>query len=369
MTHLREVAAESPWKAFWLLVLAGFTPIPLKIFTWASGIVGVPMLPFLASMVVGRGKRVYLIAAAIRLGGERAEKALHRYIEPVGWGASALLVVGIGWLALPGARGMMPRACAIQLSPDDRGHPARRVRQQPGDPRRRRAPDAARLGTEVRRHHHRASAATRCTASPSSNGIAALDLATWNGIRPPYTIYPGQRLRLYPGGARSVHRLRDHAVARSAAHAIATGLATRRHTGAPRARHRRPPRRPASDIGWRWPADGELVGRYVAGEPTKQGIDIAGNGGAPVRAAGDGVVVYSGAGLVGYGELIIVKHNDAWLSAYGHNRARMVNEGQLVKAGQQIAEMGRTGAARDMLHFEIRYNGKPVDPLQYLPRR
>ena len=97
--YLREVAAQSPWKAFWILVIAGFTPIPLKIFTWAAGIVGVPMLPFLASMAVGRGKRVYLIAAAIRLGGERAERALHRYIEPVGWGASALLVVGIGWLA------------------------------------------------------------------------------------------------------------------------------------------------------------------------------------------------------------------------------------------------------------------------------
>ena len=97
--YLREVAAQSPWKAFWILVIAGFTPIPLKIFTWAAGIVGVPMLPFLASMAVGRGKRVYLIAAAIRMGGERAERALHRYIEPVGWGASALLVVGIGWLA------------------------------------------------------------------------------------------------------------------------------------------------------------------------------------------------------------------------------------------------------------------------------
>jgi len=124
-----------------------------------------------------------------------------------------------------------------------------------------------------------------------------------------------------------------------------------------------------SGIGWRWPAEGTLASRYVAGEPTRQGIDIAGSSGAPVRAAGDGVVVYSGSGLVGYGELIIVKHNDAWLSAYGHNRNRLVNEGQLVKAGQKIAEMGRSGAARDMLHFEVRYNGKPVDPLQYLPPR
>ena len=111
------------------------------------------------------------------------------------------------------------------------------------------------------------------------------------------------------------------------------------------------------------------MNRFVAGEPTKQGIDIAGAGGASVNAAADGVVVYSGSGLVGYGELVIIKHNDAWLSAYGHNRARMVNEGAIVKAGQQIAVMGRTGAPRDMLHFEIRYNGKPVDPLVYLPKR
>lgn len=96
---LREVAQQSPWQAFWVLVIAGFTPIPLKIFTWASGVVGVPMLPFLASMLVGRGKRVYLLAAAIRLGGARAERLLHRWIEPLGWGATAVLALGIGWLA------------------------------------------------------------------------------------------------------------------------------------------------------------------------------------------------------------------------------------------------------------------------------
>ncbi|MEO6154249.1 MAG: YqaA family protein [Thermomonas sp.] len=102
VASLRELTAQSPWKAFWLLVIAGFTPIPLKIFTWASGIVGVPMLPFLASMFVGRGKRVFLVALAIRLGGERAEKALHRYIEPIGWSALVLLAGLAGWLLLRG---------------------------------------------------------------------------------------------------------------------------------------------------------------------------------------------------------------------------------------------------------------------------
>ncbi len=122
-------------------------------------------------------------------------------------------------------------------------------------------------------------------------------------------------------------------------------------------------------VHWRWPAKGTLLDRFMAGDATKQGIDIGGNAGDPVFAASDGVVVYSGSGLVGYGELIIIKHSDEWLSAYGHNRKRLVQEGQRVKAGQPIAEMGNSGAPRDELHFEIRRNGRPVDPLQYLPAR
>ena len=98
IAHLREVVAHSPWQAFWLLVVVGFTPIPLKIFTWAAGVVGVPVLPFLASMLVGRGKRVYLVAGAIRLGGARAEAALRRWIEPLGWIATVVLLGLAGWL-------------------------------------------------------------------------------------------------------------------------------------------------------------------------------------------------------------------------------------------------------------------------------
>jgi lipoprotein NlpD len=194
----------------------------------------------------------------------------------------------------------------------------------------------------------------------TENGLTALDLALWNDIPPPYTIYPGQRLRLYPGGQRG------------ASTRPAPPVAVKPGSQAPPPR----PATPApvvipatSNIGWRWPADGGVVATFASGDPTRQGVDIAGKAGDPVRAAADGVVVYSGSGLVGYGELVIVKHNDQWLSAYGHNRARQVNEGQVVKAGQQIAEMGRSGASRDMLHFEIRYNGKPVDPQSYLPRR
>jgi lipoprotein NlpD len=226
----------------------------------------------------------------------------------------------------------------------------------------------------------------------TTHGISVLDLAVWNDVAPPYTIYPGQRLRLYPRDRGSAPR----GVASTVATRPATVSAMPRTTAPPRPALPRPaPTTPAATTPaaatttpaataptgtttpipvanvptWRWPTDGELVERYADGDPTRQGIDVAGRAGQPVLAAADGVVVYSGSGLVGYGELVIVKHNDNWLSAYGHNRARLVNEGQLVKAGQPIAEMGHTGAARDMLHFEIRYNGKPVDPLGYLPKR
>ena len=102
VSELRVMVQQSPWQAFWTLVLAGFSPIPLKIFTWASGLVGVPMVAFLAAMFVGRGKRVFVVAAAIRYGGERAETALRKYIEPVGWVALAILVALGLWLYLRG---------------------------------------------------------------------------------------------------------------------------------------------------------------------------------------------------------------------------------------------------------------------------
>lgn len=203
-----------------------------------------------------------------------------------------------------------------------------------------------------------------------NNGISPLDLAMWNGIQPPYTIYPGQKLRLYPssGSRRAPPSTASTTPPAGASRPVTDGRGrTVRPTRAPPQ-----PTGPApvqSAVAWRWPADGQLVSRYVEGDPTKQGIGVAGSAGQAVRAAGAGVVVYSGSGLVGYGELVIIKHDEQWLSAYGHNRRRMVAEGDRVGAGQQIAEMGRTGAERDMLHFEIRYNGKPVDPLRYLPRR
>ena len=120
-------------------------------------------------------------------------------------------------------------------------------------------------------------------------------------------------------------------------------------------------------MAWIWPASGKTVGTY--GESGNKGVDIAGKTGDPVLAAADGKVVYSGTGLRGYGKLVILKHNATYLSAYAHNQTILVKEGQSVTKGQKIAEMGNSDTDQVKLHFEVRRQGKPVDPLKYLPPR
>ncbi len=217
------------------------------------------------------------------------------------------------------------------------------------------------------------------------NGIDYRQLAQANRIGPPYTIYVGQLIQL--GGQRATQPV--VAAERPSSSRLPPRelpASSPRSVTAPKpsvdARPSLPPVAPApapqrddnvaatAPTGnWRWPAEGPLVARFVTGDQTRQGINIAGKSGDPVRASADGEVVYSGNGLIGYGELIIVKHSSTMLSAYGHNRRRLVQEGDRVKAGQQIAEMGSSSATRDMLHFEIRRNGKPIDPMGFLPKR
>jgi Membrane proteins related to metalloendopeptidases len=131
-----------------------------------------------------------------------------------------------------------------------------------------------------------------------------------------------------------------------------------------------PPQNPVSTpgISWQWPIKGEVLEKFHPGDGLNKGIDIRGKLGEPVLAAAAGEVVYSGTGLRGYGKLVIVKHNEQLLSAYAHNRVLVVAEGDKVKAGQKIAEVGDTGTDTVKLHFEIRLDGKPVDPLRYLPK-
>jgi len=182
------------------------------------------------------------------------------------------------------------------------------------------------------------------------------EVARWNGIHSPYRIYPGQKLRMRPP---------THTARRAPRHTVKPRSKPRHRT---RNVHRAPSHSRAITA-WRWPTSGPVLHAYSATDPGKKGIDIGGKNGQPVLASASGEVVYSGSGLIRFGKLIIIKHNQTYFSAYAHNRKLLVKEGMKVRAGQEIAEMGSTGATRTMLHFEIRRNGKPVDPLRYLPRR
>lgn len=203
-------------------------------------------------------------------------------------------------------------------------------------------------------------------------------LAAHNGLRDPYLIRVGQVIRFdsRPTPARPIAT----APVRTPVPVVSPPASQPVVTAPPATQPSRPPvvNTPAttpvtpmarSAKGWSWPTQGTLIGRFSSNSSLNKGIDIAGELGQPVLAASDGSVVYAGSGLRGYGELIIIKHSDTYVSAYGHNRRLLVREGQQVKAGQTIAEMGSTGADRVKLHFEIRRQGKPVDPLQYLPSR
>ncbi|MHB0775698.1 peptidoglycan DD-metalloendopeptidase family protein [Halomonas sp. WWR20] len=126
---------------------------------------------------------------------------------------------------------------------------------------------------------------------------------------------------------------------------------------------------PVKEVPWQWPVSGEVIGRFNESASITAGIDIAGEKGQPVKAAGPGIVVYAGSGVRGYGNLIILKHNDHFLSAYAHNESLRVEENDVVEAGETIATMGQTDADRVKLHFEVRQDGQPQDPLKFLPSR
>lgn len=126
---------------------------------------------------------------------------------------------------------------------------------------------------------------------------------------------------------------------------------------------------PAETIAWQWPANGNVVGAFGQGDSITAGIDIAGEKGQPVKAAGPGIVVYAGSGVRGYGNLILLKHNDQFLSAYAHNDSLRVSENDVVEAGEVIATMGDSDAENVRLHFEVRRDGQPQDPMDFLPSR
>ena len=177
------------------------------------------------------------------------------------------------------------------------------------------------------------------------------ELARWNGLGDGSVIHPGQVIRLSaPRGA--------------------TRTTTRPSSSASRTPSRPLPTIPAQPSPkWAWPASGRINVEFGAKPGPGTGVLINGNAGQPIVAAASGRVVYAGSGLIGYGQLIILKHNDTYLSAYGYTASLLVKEGQEVKQGQRIATMGEGPERKPRLHFEIRRNGKPVNPRQFLPAR
>jgi len=198
----------------------------------------------------------------------------------------------------------------------------------------------------------------------------------WNNLENPNVIEVGQSLRITPPAGAStaeVTAVRPATPPASAAVPPVAGASEPKpsaSTPAPAATAARPAADSSEDdIPWAWPTAGGAP-TVLAGfdEARNKGLDIGGKAGDPVLASADGRVVYAGAGLRGYGNLIILKHNNTYLTAYAHNQALLVKEDQNVRKGQKIAEMGNSDADRVKLHFEIRRQGKPVDPSKYLPR-
>lgn len=217
--------------------------------------------------------------------------------------------------------------------------------------------------------HHRVQKGETLYSIAFSYGSSFHALASVNNIQRPYTIYPHQMLKIVP--ANYVAKKRTKARVSSGNKLTKSNNSKSNIAKTSKSiRHTKPiTTTKGTKLFWEWPAKGSLIGRFTKNSPGAKGIDIAGRMGESVLAAATGKIVYAGNGLLGYGNLIIIKHNDQFLSAYAHNRTILVKEQQDVKAGQKIAEIGATGSDKVKLHFEIRRNGNPVDPLKYLPKR
>ena len=190
------------------------------------------------------------------------------------------------------------------------------------------------------------------------------ELAKSNGIRWPYTIFSGQRISLSKRRANT-KKWTPTASNQPIKKPLQKNTQKQTTQQKQKAQVKSQPLITKGPIVWYWPAKGPIISKFSG---SNKGIDIKGKTGQSVNAAAAGTVVYAGSGLVGYGNLIIIKHSEVFLSAYAHNKKILVREKNKIKAGAKIAEIGSSGASETKLHFEIRKNGKPVNPLWYLPK-
>ncbi len=196
-------------------------------------------------------------------------------------------------------------------------------------------------------------------------GLDYKQLARWNKIDVGSPIHPGQRLRLLKPSGQTVTAGSTQKSSSKSKATTKTKTKTKSKATTSSKKNQFGTSGPAK---WKWPTKGKPLNTFLVSKLDRRGIDIAGKAGQPVRATAAGKVVYSGNGLAGYGNLIIIKHSDTYLSAYAYCKERLVEEGKFVKSGKVIAKMGRRDNIAK-LHFEIRRNGKPVDPMKYLPNQ
>ena len=187
-------------------------------------------------------------------------------------------------------------------------------------------------------------------------GMDYKSLAKTNGIKPPYTIYLNQKLSL-----------KDVAFTPLSDSGPDTDNVSRDKVKKKKVKVAK--RLRSKSVGWSWPLQGEVLNKFSLSQPMNKGIDIAGKKDSPVFAAADGNVVYAGGNLRGYGKLVILKHEEDYLSAYGNNEVILVKEGDSVSIGSVISRVGRSASGEEFLHFEIRRDGKPVNPLRLLPKQ
>ena len=202
-----------------------------------------------------------------------------------------------------------------------------------------------------------------------SQGVEVGDLIAWNSLPQPYTISSGQSLKLYSSGEKNeivtpIPEDSRYSEEKKVEPAVPAADADNKKQTSQSVATKKTKK--AEGLDWQWPVEGKITQTFAPSDPARRGLKIAGKTGTQITAAGDGEVVYSGDGLVGYGQLIIIKHNRTFLSAYGHNQKRFVKEGDKIKRGAVIGTMGQL-KSKSLLHFEIRRSGKPVDPMKYLP--
>ncbi len=191
------------------------------------------------------------------------------------------------------------------------------------------------------------------------------DIARWNQLAPPYQVIVGQNLRVKSPPVFHPDRIRRLPSAPAKSPPDNPIVSSQQITA-----KRQPLLHPDEQVSsWIWPTEGQLIGQFNITSGSNKGIDIEGEFGQSIHAAAPGIVVYSGNALKGYGNLVIIKHNQSLLSAYAHNRRVYVLEGEHVAQGEKIADMGRKNEGQSLLHFEIRKDGEPMDPLSYLPKR